>query len=122
MASATSKWQTAVSRSLSNDPNAGGSSKGLDMWAAAIAQGAAEAAGATEAHVTHRPGAPGVVCGTLNLLGEGFNPFEFIATGDKAFMGKQHSTQFQYFAAHCILLLPLPPVSLHARAFSCHLS
>ena len=93
MASAALKWQTAVSRSLSVDPGAGGPSKGVNMWAAAIAQGAADAVFASEAQVTHRPGAPGVVCGTLNLLGEGFNPFEFIATGDKAFMGKQHPTQ-----------------------------
>ena len=27
-----------------------------------------------------------VLVGTLNLLGDGFNPFEFLATGDKAFM------------------------------------
>ena len=88
------------------------------MWAAAIAQGTADAADAGEALVTHRPGAPGVVCGTLNLLGEDFNPFEFIATGDKEFMGK--------FICSCAMASRLPilvfRLLLFASASTCFFS
>jgi hypothetical protein len=108
----------AISHSLSVDPNVSGAPKGVDMWAAAIAQGTADAAKAGEAHVTHRPGVPGVVCGTLNLLGEDFNPFEFIATGDKEFMGKFSVCSFSMASRLSILRIGFFYSPRHARAIS----
>jgi len=126
MSSAKSKWRMAISRSLSVDPNVSGTPsvdpnvsgtpKGVDMWAAAIARGTANAAAAGEAHVTHRPGAPGVVCGTLNLLGEDFNPFEFIATGDKEFMGKYSFSSSLIISHHADFVTIFFFAPLHARA------
>lgn len=46
----------------------------------------------------HPPGVACVVAGTLNLLGEAFNPFEFLATGDAQFMA--HYREVRRYARH----------------------
>ena len=46
----------------------------------------------------HPPGVACVVAGTLNLLGEAFNPFEFLATGDAQFMA--HYREVRSHAQH----------------------
>ena len=44
----------------------------------------------------HPPGVVCVVAGTLNLLGEAFNPFEFLATGDAQFMAHYREVLYNH--------------------------